>query len=316
MDKKQNESSIELNASKILKQQFNDIINNPISNIGISIGLINDDIFTWNVTLLGAKDTSYRNGIFFLKIIFPENFPQGAPDIIFLTPIYHLNVNPIKFDNPGAEKLGHVSVSITNWWKPSTTIREMLTKLFTVFYMANPDSPYVLDIANEFRDNRLLYEEKVKYFTKKYASPGNKLSRKGYDKTWDFSISYNKDEVNIDNNYNIQKSNTNNYNNKENDLKEKELKEKELKENQLKENDLINIKFIYNGKEKIEIQCNKNELIKDLIEKFKNKLNINDDKHFFILYDQKLNPKLYVGQAGLNNNSTIDVIDTRDIEYS
>ena len=160
--------------------------------------------------------------------------------------------------------------------------------------MANPDSPYGLDKANEFKNNRLLYEEKVKYFTKKYANPLK--AGKNYDKTWDFFC--NENELFVNNNYNIKKSNTDDYNNKENML--------------------INVKFIYNGnkKEEITIQCNKNELIKDLIERFKKKLNINDDKHFFIWMTQKLEPELYVGQTSLNNNLPIDVIDTKDIIYA
>ena len=293
MDKKQKEYSIDsfseekLNASKIIKAQLNEICRYPIPSISLTVGLINDDdIFTWHATLLGANDTPYSNGIFFLKIIFPDNYPKKGPDIIFLTPIYHLNVNPNKLDISGAEKLGHVSVSLINWWTPATTAREMLTKLFTIFYMANPDSPYGLDKANEFKNNRLLYEEKVKYFTKKYANPLK--AWKNYDKTWDFYC--NENELFINNNYNIKKSNTNNYNNKEN------------------ENG--------NKNEEITIQCNKNELIKNLIERFKKKLNINDDKHFFIWNGQKLEPELYVGQTSLKNNSPIDVIDTKDIIYA
>ena len=137
MDKKQKEYSIDsfseekLNASKIIKAQLNEICRYPIPSISLTVGLINDDdIFTWHATLLGANDTPYSNGIFFLKIIFPDNYPKKGPDIIFLTPIYHLNVNPNKLDISGAEKLGHVSVSFLNWWTPATTAREMLTKLF------------------------------------------------------------------------------------------------------------------------------------------------------------------------------------------
>ena len=328
MDKKQKEYSIDsfseekLNASKIIKAQLNEICRYPIPSISLTVGLINDDdIFTWHATLLGANDTPYRNGFFFLKIIFPDNYPKNGPDIIFLTPIYHLNVNPNKLDISGAEKLGHVSVSLINWWTPATTAREMLTKLFTIFYMANPDSCYGIDRANEFRNNRLLYEEKVKYFTRKYANPCNKFSSQGCVKTWDFSLG-----LNAKNNYNMNESNTNNYNNKEKELqenqtkelKEKELKEKEMKENQLKENEFINLKFIYNGNltEEITIQCNKNDLIKDLIERYKMKKNINDDLHFFIWHNQKLKPELYVGQAYLRNNDTIVVIDTKDIVYA
>ena len=100
---------------------------------------------------------------FFLKIKFPDNYPHTAPEIVFLTPIYHLNVNFRNFNMLGAEELGHVSVSFLNWWRPETTVREMLTKLFTIFYMANPDSCYSIERANEFRNNRCLYEAKQRH---------------------------------------------------------------------------------------------------------------------------------------------------------
>ena len=66
-------------------------------------------------------------------------------------------------------------------------MREVLTNIFALFYMANPDSPYGLDRANEFSQNRAIYEEKIKFFTKKYAHPT--LSNKVYprDEDWDFN---------------------------------------------------------------------------------------------------------------------------------
>jgi len=42
---------------------------------------------------LGPDDTAYKGGIFNFKIIFPNNFPKVKPQIIFLNPIYHLNVD-------------------------------------------------------------------------------------------------------------------------------------------------------------------------------------------------------------------------------
>ena len=122
-----------LEALKRLRQEYKDIIKNPIANVPITIGYDEDDIFTWKITLLGPKDTPYKGGLFFLKIVFPADYPCGRPDIIFLTPIYYLNVNPRKSRFPEGEELGHVCVSITNWWKPQTTAREMLTQLFSFF---------------------------------------------------------------------------------------------------------------------------------------------------------------------------------------
>jgi len=149
----------------------------------------NNDYREWKVSILGAKDTSYRGGMFFFSIKFPDNYPEKAPEICFLTPIYHINVNPKapKFEGDGVEPLGHICISTLNWWKPEYRMREVLTNIFALFYMANPDSPYGLDRANEFSQNRAIYEEKIKFFTKKYAHPT--LSNKVYprDEDWDFN---------------------------------------------------------------------------------------------------------------------------------
>ena len=52
--------------------------------------------------------------------------------------------------------------------------------------MANPESPYGLDRANELIFNKALHEEKIKAFTKKYANP--KKIDVEYNDSWDFSF--------------------------------------------------------------------------------------------------------------------------------
>ena len=153
-----------------------------------------NDYREWKVSLFGPKDTSYKGGVFFLLIKIPENYPKKAPEAYFLTPIYHLNVNPkaSKFAGDGVKSLGHVCISTSNWWKPEYRMREVLTNIFALFYNPDPDNPYGLDRSDEFRQNRTIYEEKIKYFTKKYAYPT--LSNKVYprDEDWDFYYEINK----------------------------------------------------------------------------------------------------------------------------
>ena len=178
-----------MNGLERISKEFRDINRNPIANCGVTVGLFDDNNVTkWRVSLLGPKDTSYRGGLFYLSIDFPNDYPEKPPEVCFITPIYHVNVNPKAPTFQGAESLGHVCISTLNWWKKEYTMREVLTNIFALFYLGNPDSPYGLDRADEFRNNRVLYEEKIKKYTKQFASPmkGFKLYPK--DQNWNFNL--------------------------------------------------------------------------------------------------------------------------------
>ena len=178
----------QVNSFGRIKQEFMDISNNPILNICATVGLPNpSNIYEWKCSLSGPKDTPYENGLFFLKIVFPLDYPNKAPEVSFLTPIYHINVNPHAPKQGSKESLGHVCISTLNWWDANSNksnIRSVLTDIFALFYLSNPESPYGLDRADEFNYNKKLYDEKCRYFTNKYAKIGKPY--KEY-KTWDFT---------------------------------------------------------------------------------------------------------------------------------
>ena len=174
-------------AMRRVKNEFEDLKNNPILNIGVQVGLPDpNNIMEWRCTMLGPQDTPFGGGLFYLKIKFPDNYPQKAPEVSFITPIYHINVNPKKPIKPQAESLGHVCISTLNWWNPKkSTVKEVLHDIFALFYMSNPKSPYGLDRAIEFQKNKKLYDDKCKYFTNKYASLN--IDQITYTNDWDFS---------------------------------------------------------------------------------------------------------------------------------
>ena len=56
--------------------------------------------------------------------------------------------------------------------------------------MTNPDDSFDQESAKEFRTNLDLYEEKIKYFTKKYANSDYCDINKDYNETWDFTYPF------------------------------------------------------------------------------------------------------------------------------
>ena len=65
-----------------------------------------------------------------MNIKFPDEYPLKPPEVYYLTPIYHLNINDRAPKSPDDIPLGKVSISILNCWKPEYTMRELLIKIF------------------------------------------------------------------------------------------------------------------------------------------------------------------------------------------
>ena len=68
-----------------------------------------------------------------------------------MTPIYQINVNHKAHQG---EALGQVCISTLNWWSPKCNLREVLTDIFALFYLSNPEIPYGPERVEEFRRNK------------------------------------------------------------------------------------------------------------------------------------------------------------------
>lgn len=60
-------------------------------------------------TLIGPKDSVYSEGIFFIDIVIPSDYPLSPPKCKFITKIYHPNIN----------SNGYMSLDILHdYWSP------------------------------------------------------------------------------------------------------------------------------------------------------------------------------------------------------
>ena len=172
-------------AQQQISKEFKEISLNPAAAIGFSVGLYDDNnIFVWRCTLMGPQDSAYKGGLFYLKVIFPTDYPQSKPEVRFVTPIYHVNVNTVQKYGEEIDPLGHVCISTLNKWKPNLTMKQVFVDIFALFYLGNPESPFSMEMKNEMEKNRALYDEKVKYFVQKYARIGKPYTEY---KSWDFT---------------------------------------------------------------------------------------------------------------------------------
>ena len=59
---------------------------------GISVGLVDDNVFEWEVMLMiSDEDRLYGGGFFRARLSFPAEYPHMPPKMRFETPLWHPN---------------------------------------------------------------------------------------------------------------------------------------------------------------------------------------------------------------------------------
>ena len=65
---------------------------------GVSVGLGEEEnIFNWELMIIGPPETLYEGGFFNCKLEFPSDFPNSPPVMTFLTQMWHPNGNKYKY---------------------------------------------------------------------------------------------------------------------------------------------------------------------------------------------------------------------------
>ena len=174
-------------AIRRLREEYTDLIRNPIIEFCVTVSLINEqDLFKWYCIFIGSQDTPYKEGIFRVKLTFPQDYPSHPPKIKFITPIYHINV---LYKNLNSDyEVGTPSLRILDYWRHHYKVRDILISIFSLFYMHNIECIYNQDFVSEVTNNKNLYNDKIRYFTQKYANIDSLENNSDTNQnSWDFS---------------------------------------------------------------------------------------------------------------------------------
>jgi ubiquitin-protein ligase len=118
------------------------------------------DMHIWDATIFGPEGTPYSGGIFALELSFPEKYPYKAPQVKFITKIFHPNIN----------SNGSICLDILREkWSPGLSVGKILLSICALLNDPNPTDPLNEDAAQLMLQDRLKFDLKAKEMTMKYA---------------------------------------------------------------------------------------------------------------------------------------------------
>jgi ubiquitin-protein ligase len=152
----------------------------------------------WKAAIVGPEATPYENGVFYVALNLPSDYPLKPPTVRFLTRIYHCNVS---------QSDGLVCLEcLQDKWSPALTIRHVLAAIVSLLrqptivenltlHDSHSDnqnrkhsvaagkcsktggshlldayaSAYSVEIADLFRHDRILHDQNAKSYTERFA---------------------------------------------------------------------------------------------------------------------------------------------------
>ncbi|CAH7206249.1 ubiquitin-conjugating enzyme E2 T [Phodopus roborovskii] len=131
---------------------------------GITCWQEKDRVDDLRAQILGGANTPYEKGVFTLEVVVPARYPFEPPQIRFLTPIYHPNI-----DSSGRICLDVLKLPPKGAWRPSLNIAAVLTSVQLLMAEPNPDDPLMADISSEFKYNKVAFLKNARHWTEIHA---------------------------------------------------------------------------------------------------------------------------------------------------
>lgn len=144
--------------ARILKETLK-LQQDPI--VGIYAEPQKDNPRHFGVMIAGPKDSPYEGGLFKLQLYLPEEYPMVPPKVLFMSKIYHPNI----------DFLGKICLDIlkTNW-SPALQIRSVLLSIQLLLSEPNTADPLNEQVNAHWLKDKSDAQKTAREWTLKYAS--------------------------------------------------------------------------------------------------------------------------------------------------
>ena len=146
-------------ASKRIMAELAKIQKDPHGSIEIYPS--EDDISFWRLLVTGPEFTPYENCVFLLYVKFLDTYPMSPPEVRFITPIYHCNINH-------SGRICH-SVFGRNY-SSDLSMREILDCMYGLLLEPEPNDPLDSNMAEQYFSERETYNQKAKRMAHQHAN--------------------------------------------------------------------------------------------------------------------------------------------------
>jgi ubiquitin-conjugating enzyme E2 D len=147
-----------MSSKRRLMRELNEMQSSPPENCSASS--IDNNIYRWQGVIIGPENSPYDGGAFKLNIKFSESYPFTPPEVTFVTPVLHPNI----------DSEGNICLDILkDQWSPALKISKVLLSICSLLDKPNPDDPLSTDIANIYKNNIEEYNNKVRNHVKIHA---------------------------------------------------------------------------------------------------------------------------------------------------
>jgi ubiquitin-conjugating enzyme E2 A len=112
----------------------------------------------WNAVIFGPENSPWDGGTFRLVLEFTEDYPNKAPEVKFVSDMFHPNIYAD----------GKICLDILqNNWSPIYEVSAILTSIQSLLTDPNPNSPANSEAARLFTENKEEYTRRVKLHVSK-----------------------------------------------------------------------------------------------------------------------------------------------------
>lgn len=122
------------------------------------------------VAVRGPKDTPYERGTFIVACNISKDFPRKSPTMVFLTKIWHPNIN-YESGSVCASILKGQSPDNVHGWNPLVRVADLF-QLYIPTLMSQPEpmDPFNADAASEMLEDPAAFDDRARDETERHAT--------------------------------------------------------------------------------------------------------------------------------------------------